>query len=1092
MRVQVRFFISLFILILFLSHQTFPQTYIPAGNVSGKWLKQNSPYYIDGHIKIPYGKKLIIEPGVKIIFNGHYKFIVNGILEANGAKNDSIYFTAANTRTGWFGLRFIEAEEKSIVSHCVFEYGVATANIDSLKQTEKYKNTPVWGEINIEVGELNGGAIFMYKSSPIIQNSSIRNNYAECNGGGIWIYEKSNPLVINCKIYNNTSNQFDGGGICCYGYSNPTIRNCIVSGNRTIEAGGGGIDITVGSNPLVENCIIENNIALNNAGICISGSSNAIIKDCLIRNNYALITGGMCVSRTNAFLINLTIENNTARDYCGGIYFEDTNARVEGITVRYNQANVCGGVQIQGYPRPVFSETNKSNVYLNIAKENANDFYTTSYDAPKYVILDTFTVDQYNELQVYPLDKMIVTADNFKITKSAGPLYISPKGEDTNDGTTENQPLKTLNVALTKILSDSGSPGVIYLDEGIYGSEQSNDILKLNKMKFVTLKGIGLSSLTISAEGITIFTPWWNSIWAFIGYILVIISSFTLFWNIRSRRIKIRHELELQKFESQKLHEIDEVKSRFFANISHEFRTPLTLILGPTKQLFEKVKDDKIKSELSLIHRNAKKLLELVNQLLDISKLESGNMKLQTSPVNIVSLLKALTLSFTSYAERKRITLKFNSTEDEIIVYVDKDKFQKIITNILSNAFKFTPEEGLVEVNVSRSDEYLDIKVSDTGIGIPGEKMSKIFNRFYQVDGSHTREQEGTGIGLSLTKELVELHKGKIEVESEEGKGTTVTVSFPLGKDHLKPEEISKVEEEYEKEKVAEGEPRRGREKLVSESYDETENKSEQKAGIEFLGNEALPLLLIVEDNSDVRNYIKDNLNKEYRVLEALDGEDGWNKSIEQIPDLIVSDVMMPKMDGFKLCEKLKTDERTSHIPIILLTAKASKEDKLAGYETGADEYLMKPFEPDELRARIKNLIEQRKRLHLHFQKEGLVELNQTKITPVDKKFLQQAYSIISQNISNESFGVEVFAKNLSVSKSLLHKKIVSLTGEPPVEFIRRIRLNKAAKLIENKFGNLSEIALEVGFNNPAYFSECFKKQFGIPPSQYLRNNETS
>ena len=273
---------------------------------------------------------------------------------------------------------------------------------------------------------------------------------------------------------------------------------------------------------------------------------------------------------------------------------------------------------------------------------------------------------------------------------------------------------------------------------------------------------------------------------------------------------------------------------------------------------------------------------------------------------------------------------------------------------------------------------------------------------------------------------------------------------------------------------------------------DETENKAEQKVGIEFLRKEELPLLLIVEDNSDVRNYIKDNLNKEYRVLEAVDGEDGWDKSIEQIPDLIVSDVMMPKMDGFKLCEKLKTDERTSHIPVILLTAKAAKEDKLAGYETGADEYLMKPFEPDELRARIKNLIEQRKRLHQHFQKEGLFELNQTKITPVDKKFLQQAYSIVSQNISNESFGVEVFAENLSVSKSLLHKKIVSLTGEAPVEFIRRIRLNKAANLIENKFGNLSEIALEVGFNNPAYFSECFKKQFGVPPSQYLRNNKTS
>jgi DNA-binding response OmpR family regulator len=250
-------------------------------------------------------------------------------------------------------------------------------------------------------------------------------------------------------------------------------------------------------------------------------------------------------------------------------------------------------------------------------------------------------------------------------------------------------------------------------------------------------------------------------------------------------------------------------------------------------------------------------------------------------------------------------------------------------------------------------------------------------------------------------------------------------------------------------------------------------------------------LLLITEDNDDVRFYIKQNLQQEYRIIEAADGEDGWNKSIENLPDLIISDVMMPKMDGFKFCAKLKTDERTSHTPAVLLTAKAAKEDKLEGYETGADDYIMKPFDTDELKARIKNLIEQRKRLHEHFQKEGSFELNQAKITPVDKKFLQKAYSIISQNISNEFFSVETFAKNLSVSRSLLHKKITALTGEPPVEFIRRIRLNKAAKLIESKFGNLSEIALEVGFSNPAYFSECFKKQFGVPPSQYQRNNKT-
>ena len=572
---------------------------------------------------------------------------------------------------------------------------------------------------------------------------------------------------------------------------------------------------------------------------------------------------------------------------------------------------------------------------------------------------------------------------------------------------------------------------------------------------------------------IIISPPWWKTTWAYILYSILILSIIYFTWKMQVKRIRINHEFEMSRFEAQKLHEVDELKSRFFTNISHEFRTPLTLILGPVKQAMDRIKDEKTKVELSIAHKNANKLLGLVNQLLDISKLESGNMKLRTSAVNFIPLLKALTLSFASYAERKRITLSFNSADDEVIIYIDKDKIEKIITNILSNAFKFTPEGGRIEVTLSKDDKYVNTIISDTGIGIPKEKMSKIFDRFYQVDGSHTREQEGTGIGLALTKELVDLHKGKIEVASKESKGTKFIISIPLGKEHLKPEEICGEEIEYTEDK------------LILEPEDDIKRKEEHKIDIELFEKETLPLLLIVEDNSDVRKYIKANLTKEFRTLEAVDGEDGWNKSIEQIPDLILSDVMMPKMDGFKLCEKLKTDERTSHIPVILLTAKAAKEDKLEGFETGADDYIMKPFEPDELRARIKNLIEQRKRLNEHFQKKGMFELNQTKITSVDKKFLKKAFDLIYQNISDSSFNVEAFAENIGISRSVLHKKIVSLVGEPPVEFIRRIRLNKSLELIKRKFGNLSEIALEVGFNNPAYFSECFKNQFGITPTQY-------
>ena len=289
---------------------------------------------------------------------------------------------------------------------------------------------------------------------------------------------------------------------------------------------------------------------------------------------------------------------------------------------------------------------------------------------------------------------------------------------------------------------------------------------------------------------IIINPPWWQTTWAYIFYFLLILSTIYFIWKMQVKRIRVKHAFEMSRFETQKLHEVDEIKSRFFTNISHEFRTPLTLILGPVKQIIERINDEKTKDELSIVHKNANKLLGLVNQLLDISKLESGNMKLRTIPQNIIPLLKALVLSFTSYAERKRIALNFNAFEDEIIAYVDKDKIEKVINNILSNAFKFTPEGGRIITNVNRDEKYFNVSVSDTGIGIPKEKMSKIFDRFYQVDGSHTREQEGTGIGLSLTKELVELHKGKIEVESQEGRGTTLIVSFLLGKEHLRPEEI--------------------------------------------------------------------------------------------------------------------------------------------------------------------------------------------------------------------------------------------------------------------------------------------------------------
>lgn len=583
---------------------------------------------------------------------------------------------------------------------------------------------------------------------------------------------------------------------------------------------------------------------------------------------------------------------------------------------------------------------------------------------------------------------------------------------------------------------------------------------------------------------ILIASPWWQTNLAYFVYIILALSMFYSIRRYELNRQKLKYNLKLGHVEAEKLKEVDQIKSRFFANVSHEFRTPLTLIFGPAKDIVEKAKDGDIKRNARVIKRNADKLYRLVNQLLELSKLEAGGMTLGASEQNIIPLMKGLFLSFSSIAERKKITLQFNSSEDELMVYTDNDKIEKIITNLLSNAFKFTNEGGRIIFSVKKLIKEVEIKISDNGIGIPKERFDNIFDRFFQVDGSHTRENEGTGIGLALTKELVELHKGKIKVESIEGKGTTFVVSIPLGKEHLNSEEI--VEKEIREE--------------TTNTIEETEfisdrEKSKVKDDIDLLletdlsaGKTGKPELLIVEDNLDVRNYIIRHLEEDYKIHEAVNGEDGYNKSIEQIPDLIVSDVMMPQMDGFQLCAKIKTDERTSHIPVILLTAKASGESRIEGLETGADDYIMKPFDAKELKVRIKNLIDQRKKLRKHFLREGIFNLDNKNLISTDKKFLEKAVKIINEHLSDSLFGVDLFARELSVGRTTLHKKILALVGVPPSELIKRIRLSKAGILLKNKTGNISEIALYVGFNNPAYFSECFKKQFGISPFQYQRN----
>jgi len=474
--------------------------------------------------------------------------------------------------------------------------------------------------------------------------------------------------------------------------------------------------------------------------------------------------------------------------------------------------------------------------------------------------------------------------------------------------------------------------------------------------------------------------------------------------------------------------------------------------------------------------------------LLDLSKLESGGMTLQLAEEKIVELIRQYTQSFESLAKRKGVELKFSAEEENISAFVDRDKIEKILNNLLSNALKFTNVGELVEVVVSRSSgtttktdsiySGLIIRVSDTGIGIPPSRIEKIFDRFYQVDDSQKREHEGTGIGLALTKELVELHGGKISVESKLGKGTAFTVYLPLGKSEARG---GSLDTGYI---VSDDLPIPGSQfPIVEENYNNDALPSPVSAP-------QFPLILIVEDNPDMRAYIRGHLCEYYKIIESEDGQHGFDKAIVIIPDLIISDVMMPKMDGIEFCKKLKSDERTSHIPVILLTARAESQDRIEGLQTSADDYLIKPFDAKELQVRIKNLIDQRIKLRKRFFKEIVLGSQEISIDSPDEQFIKRLFKICQEHLTEADFNVDILGKEAGLSRSQLHRKLKGLTDQSATEFIKTLRLKRAALLITESHENISKIAYEVGFNNLSYFNRSFRELFSQTPSDFLHNKK--
>lgn len=537
--------------------------------------------------------------------------------------------------------------------------------------------------------------------------------------------------------------------------------------------------------------------------------------------------------------------------------------------------------------------------------------------------------------------------------------------------------------------------------------------------------------------------------------------------NYEKSRAASEQQLIFTREQTQKLKELDSLKTTFFTNISHEIRTPLTLITGPFKQLAEKYPSDK---SIPIIQRNTDRLLKLVNQLLDISKLEAGQKKPEIIKHNITEYLRTLVSSFSSLAESRGISFGGTFSKTEQYGYIDRDKLEKIVTNLLSNAFKFTPQGGNVEFKefFDSSTTTLTIEVSDTGIGIDPKKLDKIYDRFYQIDDAQNRNYEGTGIGLALVKELVELLKGRISVKSELTVGTTFVVELPVDfftwKDY------------------------------INDDVDETTipkidyNTTTKLRDIDLITKEPEneKLLLIIDDNEDIRIYLRSIFENEYKIIEAVNGKDGILKASEQIPNIIISDLMMPEMDGFEFCKHLKTDEKTSHIPIVMLTAKANIESRIEGFELGADDYLLKPFNSTEIQVRVKNLLEKQERLSQYFGKDGLnTKPVSPTVNPLEVAFIAKAKAVVERNLSHSEFNAEQFSEDMNLSQSQLLRKLKALTNLTIVEFIRQYRLQRAAAMLVAQEKAVSEIALEVGFENMSYFSKVFQEEFGVVPSEY-------
>ena len=579
-----------------------------------------------------------------------------------------------------------------------------------------------------------------------------------------------------------------------------------------------------------------------------------------------------------------------------------------------------------------------------------------------------------------------------------------------------------------------------------------------------------------TALEIIVLPIWYKTWWALLIFFATFAGFITFVFRFFWMRKSMEAQLEIERRDKEHQEEINQMKMRFFINISHELRTPLTLILTPLQEIINKISDRWTRNQLEYIQRNANRLLHLVNQLMDYRRAELGVFELKAKKGNAHQLIQDNFLFYDKLARHKKITYTLHSELEDKEVLFDANYLELIVNNLLSNAFKYTESGQSITVTLKEENGWLLLQVSDTGIGIPINKQGKIFERFYQIESEHV----GSGIGLSLVQRLIELHHGRIELDSEENKGSTFSVYLPQDLSVYKPSELASNDEQNEEEQVYSTNSKA----MYFIDTEKVENESVES------GDKKRGTILIVEDNNEIRRYLNNGLADLFNTLEAGNGEEALEKLKDNEVDVIVTDVMMPVMDGIKLCKNVKQNIRTCHIPVIILSAKTDIKDQMEGLQMGADDYIPKPFSLAILTTKIQNMMRTRRRMLDKYAKSLEVEPEKITFNAMDEALLKRAMAIVEKNMDNIEFSTDEFAREMNMSRSNLHLKLKAITGESTIDFIRKIRFNEAAKLLKDGRYTVAEVSTMVGFNTPSYFATSFKKYFGCLPTEYIKKSK--